>query len=201
MFCNYTTLPNHKENLIDFLQNKNFNYLPLKEILIGSKSTLIILEKDISLDEIKKYEDLLNKSENDFILFIPKKFANKNLFLNFKKIFYPINIFDFEKNIKYYFSESEYFFKEIYLEKNSFLVNKNNNKKIYLTETELSLLKFLFKENSVQKQKLKIEILEQKITIDTKSLESHLSRIRKKIKKIDSNVSISSVENNKVFIF
>ena len=72
--------------------------------------------------------------------------------------------------------------------------NIDNEKKTYLTETEFRILNFLLKYKVVSKNNLKTKVLNLKISIDTRSLESHLSRIRKKIKIIESKVKIISVE-------
>ena len=71
-------------------------------------------------------------------------------------------------------------FKEISLDKRGFIVNKKNNLKTYLTETEQNILKFLISTQSASKKNLKKEILNLNSLVDTRSLESHLSRIRKK---------------------
>ena len=78
---------------------------------------------------------------------------------------------------------------------NNFVINKKNNNKIYLTETESEILKTLFKKKLVKKEKLKKDILNLNPALDTKSLESHLSRIRKKLININSNISIVSTNN------
>jgi DNA-binding response OmpR family regulator len=92
-------------------------------------------------------------------------------------------------------------FKDLCLKKSNYLLNVESKKKTYLTETEFSILKLLLQEKKIKKEKLRIDILELRSSVETKSLESHLSRIRKKINEIDSCVSISSPGNNQVAIF
>ena len=123
---------------------------------------------------------------------MPKKLNFINYFSDFNKIFYPLPISKLEKLLRKSMIEKNFSFKDIFLYKESFLCNKSNQKKIYLTETEINILKLLFREKVVNKETLKNDILKQKSGILTKSLESHLSRIRKKINDIDSKISIIS---------
>ena len=73
---------------------------------------------------------------------------------------------------------------------NNTIVNKDNNKEIYITETEFNILKLLLTNKSVKKESIKKNILNLNIEIDTKSLDSHLSRIRKKIKNAGLKIEI-----------
>mgnify|MGYP001315642353 CR=1 FL=1 len=75
------------------------------------------------------------------------------------------------------------------------LFNNNNNKQIHLTEIESKILLLLFKNNVVRKKILNKNILHQSDLIDSKSLESHLYRLRKKLINIDSKKKIVLIEN------
>ena len=63
---------------------------------------------------------------------------------------------------------------------NEKLTNLNNNSFCYLTKVELEILSCLIKEKVTSKNFIKENILNIKSNIETNSLESHLTRIRKK---------------------
>ncbi|MDC0195212.1 helix-turn-helix domain-containing protein, partial [Alphaproteobacteria bacterium] len=106
---------------------------------------------------------------------------------------------EFIKNIKGYNFLSNSFSNTM-LDESNFLINLNNHKKIYLTDSEYKLLQCLFEHTTYKKEKLKVEILNFHNSLETKSLESHLSRIRRKLEKINSEISIISVDNQFVKI-
>ena len=86
------------------------------------------------------------------------------------------------------------------LNNQNLLINTITNNKIYLTETEAATLRLFFTHKIISKNKIKIEVLNLKPTIDSKSLETHLYRLRKKIHTICSEVSIFSVDEKKLKI-
>ena len=75
-----------------------------------------------------------------------------------------------------------------------------SKEKSYFTETELSILNLLIVEKEVPKKRIKTTILNLQTSLETKSLESHLSRIRKKLFQIDSKINIITNEEQKVII-
>ncbi len=89
----------------------------------------------------------------------------------------------------------------IFTEKNSFnnltiidqrLINSNNNKSCFLTSIEKNILMELMTKKKIRRNEIKESVLNIKKNIETNSLDSHLTRIRKKIDKIDKNVKIFS---------
>ena len=78
------------------------------------------------------------------------------------------------------------------------LKNRNNKKNIILTETESNILKYLFLNNSAKRELIRLEILNIQPGVESKSLESHFSRIRKKLAEIGSVVEIKL--NNSVYV-
>ena len=64
---------------------------------------------------------------------------------------------------------------------NNFLINNLNNKQIYLTEIESKIIKLLFTNGHVLKQTINLDVLSQHPGVESKSLESHLYRLRKKM--------------------
>ena len=82
---------------------------------------------------------------------------------------------------------------------NNFITNTNSKEKNYLTQAENLILFKLFSEKSINKKSLERDVLDIKQDLNSSSIESHLNRIRKKLKKIHSDFSVSS-KNNNVFL-
>ena len=82
---------------------------------------------------------------------------------------------------------------------NDRLTNINNNSFCYLTNVEFKILKYLIRIKKKNKSFIKENILNIKSNIQTNSLESHLTRIRKKMNKIGTTVKIQT-KNEKLII-
>ena len=130
------------------------------------------------------------------IFLVPKKIEILNLPPQSSLVFYPIKYSDFCKIIQSIQRQTSTMYKNLYLSSDSVLVNKDNNKKIFMTETEMKILTKLFDKIIVKKDLLRQSILNFHPGVETKSLESHLSRIRKKIHEIGGETNIAS-ENSK----
>ena len=70
------------------------------------------------------------------------------------------------------------------------LLHIKNNKLIYLTEIEAKIIKLLYSNNYVLKNVINIKVLNQHPNVESKSLESHLYRLRKKITVLDDQIKI-----------
>jgi len=108
----------------------------------------------------------------------------------------PINniknkIENFVLNLKIYFHDIS-----INSEK---LTNIKNNSFCYLTKVELEILTYLVREKETSKKFIRENILKIKSNIETNSLESHLTRIRKKLNVIGTAVKIQT-RNDKLLI-
>jgi len=75
---------------------------------------------------------------------------------------------------------------------NERLTNIKNDSFCYLTKLESEILSHLILEKESTKNYIKENILQIKSTIQTNSLDSHLTRIRKKMNKINTSVKIQS---------
>ena len=83
---------------------------------------------------------------------------------------------NFAQNLKIYFHDISI--------NNEKLINLKNNSFCYLTKAELEILTCLVRERETSKKFIRENILKIKSNIETNSLESHLTRIRKKLNKI-----------------
>jgi len=188
----YTFSDNQKNiSIINFLNHeKKFFFMEIIDFK-NFKDKKIIFIKESTDHKTILY--LVNYLKNDNVLFVlPYKFKDSSIFINLDKIYYPIKPSFLEK--KYLYLKKIYFsYQDLLLGKNNQLININNKQEIYLTETESNIMKMLIENEAVKKNTIKKNILNLNIEIDTKSLDSHLSRIRKKIKKIGLLVEIVSI--------
>ncbi len=183
----------NEDKLISFLEkNCNFRFVEIKNAFELKEINLIILKKDITDNNI--LEILKNPNYFNSQIFAHKSLQDK-IPLNYKVIFYPTKISTFQNTIKKY-QEINLSYKDIYLSQDSFLINSNNQKKIYVTEKEFEIISLFFKKKVIKKELIQEEILNLQKTVDTKSLDSHLTRIRNKFLEIDSGLNISSVKND-----
>ena len=184
-----------------FLKDFGFIYNSLEDLENLNKKYLLIIDK--KLTENKNDIDIFiekNKFKKNLgLIMIPRILKKKYEYVDCRKIYYPMKIGEFIKNIKNYNFFSNSFLNTV-LDESNFLINLNNNKRIHLTDSEYKLLQCLFDKKIYKKEKLKVEILNFHNSLETKSLESHLSRIRRKLEKIDSEISVVSVDNQFVKI-
>ena len=185
----------------NFLIEKKFEQININKLTNVRENKLLVIDQKTSVFKIQEIANLFNKNKNTITIFLISK-IRKEIKLNnhIICIFYPIKINDFEKILNKQINNPKISFNDILLDIRGLIINKNNNVKTYLTEAEQNILKFLISKQEVSKKELKKEILNLNPLVDTRSLESHLSRIRKKIKKIDSAIKIISVSQDNIQI-
>jgi len=110
---------------------------------------------------------------------------------NIKLILAPITIDSLNNIVKNFLQNLKLQFHDISIE-NEKLRNLNNNTSCYLTKIELEILIHLISEKETSKNFIKENILNIKSNIETNSLESHLTRIRKKMNKVKTDVKIQT---------
>ena len=80
------------------------------------------------------------------------------------------------------------------------LYNSKNKKKAHLTEIESQIIKLLFEKKIVDKKTLNEKVLHYSAPIDSKSLDSHLYRLRKKLYQVDMKIKIIATDNQRLKI-
>jgi len=176
-----------------------FYYLSFKEILGICEKKIIILKTNTS--QKKLYETIEYFSKDDFgNIFFLIHHSLKNMIMpkHTNTIIYPIHLQSLVEKIVDK-KESNYFYSDLFLSTANTLSNTIRKKSVYMTETESEIIKSLFAHKEVEKETIRKKILKLNKDVETKSLDSHLSRIRKKIKQINSKVEIFTI-NNKVLI-
>ena len=162
-------------------------FIDLTEIqnYIENNGTNIIFIKD---RENLKLIDSKKLSDNFLILSNQK---NKNLKPNNQQIKIPRPINIIKNTVKNFLENLKFKFHDITIV-NEKLTNINNNSFCYLTKLESEILTYLIIEKESTKKYIQENILNIKSTIQTNSLDSHLTRIRKKMYKIKTSVKIQS---------
>ena len=156
------------------------------------KLSIVFFEQQDFVDK-KSKQNIINEN----FIFIYKELSmleSPSLGLK-KNMIAPLSISKFLDKVNEIINKKKHVYKNIELN-NNFVTNTNTKEKNYLTRVENLILFKLFSEKNVNKKSLERDVLEIKQDINTSSIESHLNKINKKLKNINSNFSISSKNNN-----
>ena len=178
-----------KNFLISFLSEYKLTFTSIDEIdykLLGAHLNIIFI---INREEFNIIEH--NKINDNYLIISNLK--SKNLDLNNKINYFsaPLSIISIKNKIENFLNNQKITFHDIYIE-NEKIINLSDNSFCYLTKVELEILCFLIKEKETNKDFIKENILNIKSNIETNSLESHLTRIRKKLNKINTGVKLQT---------
>ena len=136
------------------------------------------------------------KLNDNFLIFSSIK--NKNINKNNKLITIPTSINNIQTTIVNFTENLKIKIHDIVVA-NEKLTNIKSNSFCYLTKLETEILSHLIIEKESTKKYIQENILNIKSTIQTNSLESHVTRIRKKMNQIETTVKIKS-KNEKLLI-
>ena len=132
-------------------------------------------------------KDLLeNNKKNKIIIYQTKKIVG---FENIEKFSLPVTINQINEAVKnniissVFKSNSSFKVNDYKLDKNLRKLSKNN-KSLELTEKEIELIELLYKKNFTKKKEILSIIWKYSQDADTHTVETHIYRLRKKIKEI-----------------
>lgn len=183
-----------KEVFIDF----NIHVV-LKEDLKQKKLT----NKNIFLVLNESLPDYLNETfflKNNVVIFFSKHInMHKSKYLNTKVFSGHINISKLRDEIATFFVSNVFFYKDIKILEEK-IINPRFKKEIFLTPPEKDILILLFERKKIEKKFLLENVLNLRKDIETKTIESHLTRIRKKLISINSQIEIISKENTIILV-
>ena len=182
--------------LISLLPEYELTFLKLEDIDYEEQSknvNIIIINKDKDTDQIK-FENL----NNNYLLISSLLNRNLDTYNNFQIFNSPNSVNNIKNKIKNFVQNLKFYFHDISID-NEKLTNLKNNSFCYLTKVEVEILTFLIREKETSKSFIKKNILKIKSNIETNSLESHLTRIRKKMNDIETVVKIQT-KNEKLLI-
>ena len=161
----------------------------IKKVSLINKNILLLINENVPSE---LYELLLKN--NTVIFFLKKNNFNKKKYFN-TKVFYGItNIDKFKHEVITFFGSKHFIFKDIKIWEEK-IINSNDKKEVYLTPPEKEILILLFERKKIAKDFLLESVLNLRKDTKTKTLESHLTRIRKKLICINSEIEIILKEN------
>lgn len=189
-------LKNFFINLDEFFDISIKSFVDLDTYHDKKNLSLVFLDNNDTLSK----KTIKNISENENFIFVCNDFSVFQKFSLNKKntLISPVSINKLVDIISSFVNTRKHIFKNIELN-NQLVINIRTNEKIHLTQAENEILLKLFKEKNVKKRTLERDALHIKQDLNTSSMESHLNRIRKKLKNIKSNFTISS-KNKYVYL-
>ena len=162
----------------------NFNEVDYKSHSIEANIIILNYYKDAELINFNNLNDnylvVSNLKKNKLHIDSTSKFLNT-----------PISVTHIKNTIENFIQNLIIQFHDISIVREK-LINMNNNSFCYLTRVELEILRHLIRQKETSKKFIKENILNIKSSIETNSLESHLTRIRKKMNKINTVVKIQT---------
>ena len=177
--------PNSK--IDDFFNENGFKVIDIKKTK-NIEGPIICLVKNLNKNNYENIKNIFSKTNKVFFLSSEDSSINKNDNWSFN-INYPIKINKLIDIINSKAQDEPIIFHDLLILDN-FIMNSETKEKIRITETETKIIEKLIKNKKLEKKFLQSEVLNLKKEIDTKSIESHISRIRKKIKLIKTNIKI-----------
>tara|TARA_B100001093_G_scaffold413121_1_gene402954 strand:- start:355 stop:957 length:603 start_codon:yes stop_codon:yes gene_type:complete len=159
-----------------------------------NQNILLIIEGDF----IKNFNESFFINNNVVIIFEKNiNFNNKNIFET--KVFNkPINLNKFIDEVTTFFVEKSFNYQDIKIVGEK-IINNETEKEIYLTALEKDIFILLIDQEQIERKFFLERILKIKKDTQTRTIETHFTRIRNKLSKIDSKLKIIS-KGDKVFL-
>ena len=188
IYCNYDNKEFFKSVLPNFkLKFKKFEHNKLNQS--SNEKIIFFCSEDLDISFINKFETsknilfILNKTNN-----FTKKFRNSILE-------YPITIRRLKETVSKFFANHNKFFFDIEISDQR-IINIDNKKFCFFTNLEKEIFQELINHQTAKRKDLEKNILKINIKVETRSLDSHLSRMRKKLQTISSKIKIISRNEN-----
>ena len=188
IYCNY----NNKEFFESVLPNFKLKFKKLdqnKPSISSTENILFFCPKDLDTSFINKFEEFKN------IIFILDNKTNLIESHRHSILEYPITVSRFKDKVSKYFADQKKFFFDIEISDQK-IINIDNNKFCFFTDIEKEIFQKLINYKTIKRKYLEKNILKINFKIETRSLDSHLSRIRKKLQTIKSKIKIISRSEN-----
>lgn len=187
-----------KNFLSSFLSQYELIFFELDNIEYSTQVTqanIIILKNN----KDAKLINFQNLNENYLII----STLEKNKLESIKKIKLlntPVSIENIKNTIENFVQNLTIHFNDISISREK-VINISNDLYCYLTKIEIDILTCLIRKKETSKNYIRENILKIKSNIETNSLESHLTRIRKKLNKIKSKVKIQTKSDKLLILF
>ena len=183
----------------------------LKEIFVGFKihnTSLAALKKNnfinqnILLIVSDIFEESLQQSffkkNNVVIFYTTYNNLKRKTPYNIKIFNKHININKFIDEVTTFFAKNSIIYEDIKVQGEK-IINNKTEKETFLTPLEKDILTLLIERQEIEKNFLLESVLKIKKETETKTIESHLTRIRNKLSKINSKLKIIS-KGKKIFL-
>ena len=173
--------------MIELFSDYELFFMDLSKIQNYSENNsinIIVLNDDKSTQQLD-----FKKLKGNFLILSNIKILNMKI--NYQLIKTPKSIKQIKTITENFLENIKIIFHDIIIV-NEKMTNINNNFFCYLTKLESEILTYLIYEKESTKNYIQENILNIKSTIKTNSLDSHLTRIRKKMNQINTGVKIQS---------
>lgn len=191
-FCLYLEKPISgiiKEIFADFVIH-TVSEETIKKNHLTNKNILLVLNTNLP----KGINEFFFSKNNVVIFFLKHNHLDKKNYFNTKLFCGHTNINKFKDEVITFFVSKSFTYKDITI-RGEKVINLKINKEASLTPSEKDILIFLFERKKIQKNFLLESVLKLRKDTETKTIESHLTRIRKKLISINSQIEIISKEN------
>ena len=182
--------------LLNLLSDYNLSFMNFNDLhnyQENSQANIIILNNNREANLVN-FQKL---NENNLIL-CSLNIKNLNLKKKIKLLKCPLPINNIKNIIEIFVQNLKIQFHDVILD-NEKLINLNNKSFCYLTKVEIEILSYLLREKETSKNFVKENILNIKSNVETNALESHLTRIRKKMNRVSRTVKIRAKNEKLIF--
>jgi len=178
-----------KELFVDF-EIHDLSKEDIKKNKITNKNILLVLYESLPIE----FSENFFLKNNVAIFFSKQNSINKIQHLNIKILIGHTNINKVKDEITTFFVAKTFSYKNIKIFEEK-IVNTKSNSGVFLTPSEKDILLLLFERKKIEKNFLLESVLKLRKDTETKTIESHLTRIRKKLLRINSQIEITSKDN------
>ena len=162
----------------------------LKKNKFTNKNIFLVLNECLPVD----ISEIFFLKNNVVIFFSKQNDINRREYLNVKIFSGQNNINKLRDEILTFFASKTFIYKNIKILEER-IININTDKEAFLTPSEKDILILLFERKKIEKNFLLENVLKLRKDTETKTVESHLTRIRKKLLNINSQIEITSKDN------
>ena len=162
----------------------------LKKNKLTHKNIFLVLNECLPVD----ISEIFFLKNNVVIFFSKQNDINRSEYLNVKIFSGQNNINKLRDEILTFFASKTFIYKNIKILEER-IINIKTDKEAFLTPSEKDILILLFERKKIEKNFLLENVLKLRKDTETKTVESHLTRIRKKLLNINSQIEITSKDN------
>ncbi len=192
----------YSEKRVNELLNQMFTSFKIHNTSLEIIKKKNFINQNILLIVNETFEEKLQKSffnkNNVVIFYTTNNNLNRKKFCEIKTFNKHISINKFRDEVATFFAKNSIIFEDIKLQGEK-IINNQTEKETFLTSLEKDILTMLIDRQETEKKLLLEDVLKIKKETETKTIESHLTRIRNKLSKINSKLKIIS-KDNKIFL-